>query len=171
MDLHGYCELECNLHVFCLLFTAIQFRLLFLLVLFCILFHHVSLVLILYVTLFTLSQWVCVMFVVCTFWSVLQCHLQCLQCFCLTDPRGILCFYGHCLYVFTTLGDQPACLCDVYHVWSVVVVMIYSPYHSAMVHGPPSSCWVAIVNCYRKKHNFWNYHGSYHTVWLLTNAL
>ena len=69
--------------------------------------------------------------------SVLECHLQCLQCFYLTDPRGI----GLLLWVLPLKCvyscDQSTCHCDVYPVQYVVVIMISSPLplcHGSLIH-------------------------------------
>ena len=64
-----------------------------------------------------------------------------------TFPQLILlilfCCYGCCFYVYNVSGDYSACFCDVYHVSSVVVVKVSSPYHCAM--GPWSTNFV--LNC------------------------
>ena len=93
---------------------------------------------------FVYSLVVCVIFCCGSFSCVLECHLHYQQCFCLIHPGGIVLLLWVPLCVYSSWCS--ACLCDVYHVWSVTVDMISSPYHCVMC--PWST--IFLLNCYSR---------------------
>ena len=137
---------------FCSFLTAIWFGLLFLLVLSCMLLCCVLIAFFSSVSLFTCSLYVSC-FVVCAFQIVSECHRQCLQCFCLTYPGGIVLLLWVlllCVYPSWWLAVLPC----VMHIMYDLLCWLWSPLPMTVpwVNGVPSSHWTTTVDQTEKKH-------------------